>query len=101
MNICYIIGAVSEIKMPEKWQRAFLRAFLAFKFAGVVFSSYLCRCNEDAMKMQRGLRAAAQRRPSELTSAFTLHRNCTVITKREAADRCRSSQNNLLTQKLN
>ena len=42
------MGTVSEIKMPEKWQRAFLRAFLAFKFAGVVFSSYLCRCNEDA-----------------------------------------------------
>ena len=48
MNIYYIIKTVSEIKMLEKWQRAFLRAFLAFKFAGVVFSSYLCRCNEDA-----------------------------------------------------
>ena len=45
MNICYIIGTVSEIKMSEKWQRAFLRAFLAFKFAGVVFSSYLCIVN--------------------------------------------------------
>ena len=29
-----------------------------------------------AMKMQRRLRAAAQRRPSELASAFTLHRSC-------------------------
>jgi len=48
MNIYYIMRTVSEIKMPEKWQRAFLRAFLAFKFAGVVISSYLCRCNEDA-----------------------------------------------------
>ena len=64
-------------------------------------ASFFLRTFAVAMKMQRGLRAAAQRRPSELTSAFTLHRNCTVITKREAADRCRSSQNNLLTQKLN
>ena len=31
-----------------------------------------------AMKMQRRLRAAAQRRPSELASAFTLHRSCIV-----------------------
>ena len=30
------------------------------------------------MKMQRRLRAAAQRRSSELASAFTLHRNCNV-----------------------
>ena len=29
-----------------------------------------------AMKMQRRLRAAAQRRPSELASAFTLRRSC-------------------------
>jgi hypothetical protein len=79
--------------MSEKWQRAFWRFNLQASFFLHTFA--------DAMKMQRGLRAAAQRRPSELTSAFTLHRNCTVITKREAADRCRSSQNNLLTQKLN
>ena len=45
MNIYYIMRTVSEIKMPEKWQHAFLRAFLAFKFAGVVFSSYLCIVN--------------------------------------------------------
>ena len=57
-----------------------------------LLASVFLRNFADAMKMQRGLRAAAQRRPSELTSAFTLHRNCTVITKREAADRCRSPQ---------
>lgn len=37
-----------------------------------------------AMKMQRRLRAAAQRRPSELASAFTLHRSC-IVNLREKA----------------
>ena len=53
MNIYYIIKTVSEIKMLEKWQRAFLRAFLAFKFAGVVFSSYLCIVNPERQSGKR------------------------------------------------
>jgi hypothetical protein len=97
MNICYIIETVSEIKMLENGSVLFCVPFWRLNLQ----ASFFLRTFAVAMKMQRRLRAAAQRRPSELASAFTLHRNCTVITKREAADRCRSSQNNLLTQKLN
>ena len=73
MNICYIIGTVSEIKMSEKWQRAFLRAFLAFKFAGVVFSSYLCRCNEDATAIAGCGSAKAKRACLRVHLAPQLH----------------------------
>ena len=64
MNICYIIGAVSEIKMPEKWQRAFLRAFLAFKFAG---------CNEDATGIAGCGSAKAKRAHLRVYLAPQLH----------------------------
>ena len=69
MNICYIMGTVSEIKMPEKWQRA----FLAFKFAGVVFSSYLCRCNEDATAIAGCGSAKAKRACLRVHLAPQLH----------------------------
>ena len=52
------------------------------------------------LRCKRRLRAAAQRRPSELASAFTLHRSCNVNQKEAEVDeegrpsrqRCRATR---------
>jgi len=45
------------------------------------FASYFFVTLPLQLRCKRRLRAAAQRRPSELTSAFTLHRSCNAFQK--------------------
>ena len=53
------------------------------------------------MKMQRRLRAAAQHSSSELSSAFALHRSCTVIQELPVLNETHErSLTRVLTQKL-
>ena len=69
-----------------------MRAFFVLKFAGVGFSSYLCRCNEDATaiavgNLTRGICGGASRWGQDLTrkSQATL-RQCQTPVRGDAAE---------------
>ena len=53
------------------------------------------------LRKQWRLRAAAQRRPSELVSAFTLHRSCTIFEEGEWGALKAAPKYQKPTQKLN